>query len=81
MVQLFNVIKIADIDETTISEELFDFIKKQEPVYKDLDFVEDLYSKDIIWEKIGDSSVKEEFRMLKSICEKNDCAYFRLITP
>lgn len=80
---LIDVIRIADIDETQLSDILLYFIGLQDYVFRDTENLEEhLYNPDLIWEQIDNWSrddIKEEFSRLKEVCDTNECSYFRLI--
>lgn len=79
--QVIDVIKIADIDIMTVSPDMYEFICEQGIIYRDQLLDEHLYSVDALWESLNGLKhpFKKEFKKFKEICDKYDCAYFRMI--
>lgn len=77
--RLFDVTKIASIEKDQFTAE---FLKAIEGCgeYSDNSLDEDLFSPDDLGEYIDEEHMPELLKV-KALCDRYDCAYFRVIEP
>lgn len=83
---IHNVMKVADIDRETVSNELINLIKEDGLTYQDVHLTEHLYDVNDIHEKVDSEYIenvsddlKEELAALVKLMSKKDCAYVRFV--
>jgi len=81
-----NILKIGDIENSELSTELLNFLQTEvQHTYTDNVLKEHIYNIDDILDGIEGGgytpsvTVESQLNELKTLCDSNDCGYFRII--